>query len=278
MTEHVAEHQLPAPGPVDLYVETGKGLVRVEAAETDTVHVRLAGRDAEAVQVEQVGDRVAVLAPRVRGGFLGAESSLRVDVTVPAGTGVAVRTGSADVVLTGPLGGGQVRSGSGDVRVDAFGGAAVVESGSGDVHVDEARGELRVKNGSGDVRVGRAAGSLLVSTGSGDVVLGTTTGPTAVKTGSGDLTVHDAHADVTLSTASGDLSIGTVHRGKVGAKGASGDVHIGIPAGVPVWTDITTVSGEIRSDLPAAGEPREGQDHVELRAKTVSGDVVLVQA
>ena len=62
-----------------------------------------------------------------------------------------------------------------------------------------------------------------------------------------------------------------------GAKGASGDVRVGIPSGLPVWTDLSTVSGSIRSSLEGAGQPAEGQDHVELRAKTVSGDIVLTQ-
>jgi hypothetical protein len=61
-------------------------------------------------------------------------------------------------------------------------------------------------------------------------------------------------------------------------KGASGDVTVGVPAGVPVWTDISTVTGAIRSQLPHAGQPAEGADHVEVRAKTVSGDIVLTQA
>ena len=50
---------------------------------------------------------------------------------------------------------------------------------------------------------------------------------------------------------------------------------IGVKAGVPVWTDITTVSGTIRSELQGAGQPQEGQDHIEVRAKTVSGDIAL---
>jgi hypothetical protein len=44
-----------------------------------------------------------------------------------------------------------------------------------------------------------------------------------------------------------------------------------------VWTDITTVTGQIQSSLQGAGQPQEGQDHVEVRAKTVSGDVVLTE-
>jgi DUF4097 and DUF4098 domain-containing protein YvlB len=145
------------------------------------------------------------------------------------------------------------------------------------VAIAVANAELRIKSGSGTVRVRHAESAVAVSTGSGDVEIGTANGPAAVKTGSGDLKVVDANTDVSLATGSGDLVVGTARRGRFTMKGASGDVHIGIPAGVPVWTDISTLSGSIRSTLQSAGEPAEGADHVELRAKTVSGDVVLTQ-
>ena len=96
-------------------------------------------------------------------------------------------------------------------------------------------------------------------------------------TGSGDLRVHEAGADVRLTTASGDLVVDTIHRGQLQAKNVSGDIRVGIPAGVPVWTDVTSVNGEVTSTLEGAGRPAEGQDYVELRAKTVSGDVHLEQ-
>jgi len=121
------------------------------------------------------------------------------------------------------------------------------------------------------------ASSVAVSTGSGDVEIAHAAGPTVVKTGSGDLKVVEAQDDISLTTGSGDLLIGTAQRGRLTAKGASGDVRVGIPAGDPVWTDLSTLSGEIHSNLRGAGEPREGADHVELRAKTVSGDILLTE-
>ena len=66
-------------------------------------------------------------------------------------------------------------------------------------------------------------------------------------------------------------------RGRVSAKGASSDVRIGIPAGTPVWADINTVTGKVRSNIESVGAPQEGQDHIELEARTVSGDIVLTQ-
>ena len=273
----MTEYHFETLRPASLYVEIGKGSVQVVATDTTESYVEVTGRDADDVRVSQDGDEITVVAPRMRTGFLTGDSRLDVRVTVPTDSDLAIRTGSADISVDGTVGTAKLKSGSGEVRVDTLAGPAVVETGSGDIRVDEARGELRIKSGSGSINLGQVASSVAVSTGSGDVEIGTTNGPTVVKTGSGDLKVADARTDVSLTTGSGDLVIGSANRGRLTAKGASGDVHVGIPAGVPVWTDISTVSGEIRSNLRGAGEPGEGADHVELRAKTVSGDIVLTE-
>ena len=273
----MTEYHFETLRPASLYVEIGKGSVQVVATDTTESYVEVAGRDAADVRVTQDGDEISVVAPRMRTGFLSGDSRLDVRVTVPTDSDLAIRTGSADIGVDGTVGTAKLKSGSGEVRVDTLAGPAVIETGSGDILVDEARGELRIKSGSGSINLGQVASSVAVSTGSGDVEIGTTNGPTVVKTGSGDLKVADARTDVSLTTGSGDFVIGAANRGRLTAKGASGDVHVGIPAGTPVWTDISTVSGEIRSNLHGAGEPGEGADHVELRAKTVSGDIVLTE-
>ncbi len=271
----MTEHRFDTPHPVRLVVEVGKGSVQVTATETAESRVRVTGRDAELAEVWLDGDHLTVRGPKQRGLFGG--DRLDVLATVPTGSDVAVRTGSADVRIEGTIGVGQVKSGSGEVDVDIADGPLQVETGSGDVRVAEARAEFQAKSGSGDVVVREVAGSLQVSTGSGDVQVRTTHSASVVKTGSGDLEVGEAQSDLSFSTGSGDLVVRAAHRGRLTAKAASGDVHVGIRAGVPVWTDITTVSGEIRSHLESAGEPQAGVEHLELRAKTVSGDVILTQ-
>jgi DUF4097 and DUF4098 domain-containing protein YvlB len=273
MTEHFFETH----GPVDLQVETGKGTVTITCTDTTETRIVVEGRDAEETRVEQHGARIEVIAPRNRGGFFGGDAELHVSAVVPTASNLAAKTGSADVTVEGDAGSIAVKSGSGDVQIATAQGASLVETGSGDIRVDHAQAELRVKSGSGDVSVGRGDGAVAVSTGSGDVEIGTSQSAAVVKTGSGDLRVRESHDDVTLATGSGDFVIDHVHRGRLSAKGASGDIRVGIPAGLPVWTDLSTVSGSIRSSLEGAGQPAEGQDHVELRAKTVSGDIVLTQ-
>jgi DUF4097 and DUF4098 domain-containing protein YvlB len=273
----MTDHRFHTPQPVQLYVELGSGSIAIQADDTTESHVAVSGRDADRVLVDLDGDRLSVVAPKDRSGFLGGDRKLDLTITVPTDSGLQVKTGSADLAARGRYAATHVRSGSGDVVVDEIGGPGLVETGSGDIRLHAAAQELRIKSGSGDVVIDRSAADVSISTGSGDVQLGTTGGRAAVKTGSGDLRVGEAESDVSLSTGSGDLVIGTAHRGRVTAKGASGDVHVGIPAGVPVWTDLTTVTGNIRSGLAGAGEPEDGADHVELRARTVSGDIVLTE-
>lgn len=271
----MTDHHFETHGLVRLYTEIGKGSVQVVATDTTETRVEVVGRDAEHVQVRQDGDQITVVGPKQRGIF--GDHRLDVVVRLPSDSTITVRTGSAGIAVRGTVGGGQLKSGSGDVVVEVAAGALSAETGSGDIRVDEARAELKAKSGSGDVVVAEAAAGVLVSTGSGDVQVSRAHGAVVVKTGSGDVKVGDAGSDVSVTTGSGDLVVGTARRGRVTAKGASGDVHVGIPAGTPVWTDISTVAGEIRSSLNGAGQPQEGADYVEVRAKVVSGDIVLAE-
>jgi DUF4097 and DUF4098 domain-containing protein YvlB len=274
----MTEHHFETLRPVELYVEIGRGSVQVSAVDTTESRVEVSGRDADRVRIDQDDHRLSVVAPHARGGFLSGDSRLDVRVVVPLESSLAVRTGSADIDVDGGVASAQLRSGSGGVRLGTLSGPGLVETGSGDVHVGRAGGELRIKSGSGGVTVDHSEAALSVSTGSGDVAIGTAAGPSIVKTGSGDLSVAESLTDVTLTTGSGDLVVAAARRGRVSAKGASGDVRVGVPVGLPVWTDVSTVSGSIRSDVEGAGEPQDGQDHLEVRARTVSGDVLLTRA
>ena len=270
-----ADHDLPTRGPVHLYVEIGSGAIHVETGATTESQVIITGHDADRVRVDLAGDDLSVVAPRHGSSFFGADHHLDVRVVVPPGSDLATKTGSAGLLARGSLGAVSLRSGSGDVDLERVDGAGRIEVGSGDITIADAQHELRLKSGSGRVSLARTGAEVTVSTGSGDVTIGRCEAATVVKTGSGHLRVTESHADLALSTASGDLVVETLHRGRVTVKGASGEVRLGIPAGVPVWTDISTVTGRISSSVPGSGQPAEGQDHVEVRVTTVSGDVAL---
>lgn len=263
------------PDPVSLYVELGAGAIAANATDTDESSVEITGPRADEFTVEFSGRQLSILAPKGR--FFGNNDNHVVTVAVPTGSDLTTRTGSADTETVGTWGVVKLKTGSGDIDVERAEGPFVVESGSGDVRCHEVGSEVRIKSGSGDVDLGDVRGTTGISTGSGDVVIGVVHDRTVVKTGSGDLELKRCESDVSLTTASGDLTIGHAPRGRITAKNVSGDVRVGIPSGTPVWTDVNTVSGSVASNLASAGKPADGQDYVELRATTVSGDVYLRQ-
>jgi DUF4097 and DUF4098 domain-containing protein YvlB len=271
------DHTFDTPDPIELYVEIGKGRVDVTTTDSGTTTVTVTGEHADDVVVEQRDGQVAVVAPRSTGFMAGGGRRYLVAVTLPTASALALRTGSADSRAEGEYGATWVHTGSGDLSVELVTGPLEVQAGSGDVRLGELRGEGRVKSGSGDVSVGRVGAPLTISTGSGDVAVDSVAAELAIKTGSGDVRVGDSAHDLSFSTGSGDLQVGVARRGRFTVKGASGDVHLGIPAGTPVWTDISTVTGRIHSELGGIGEPAEGQDHVEVRAQVASGDITLQQ-
>lgn len=264
-------------GPISLYVELGGGDLKVHADEVTETTIHVDGADADEAVVEQRGHQIVVIAPKRRTGFFTSSSELRVTARIPLDSELVTKTGSADVTATGRYKTVRVKTGSGEVRIAELAGVGTVETGSGDVTVDSAQDHLRVKTGSGDVRVERATGPTAVATGSGDVLFGSTEEETVAKSGSGDISVREAHTDLNVSSASGDVRVDLFRVGSLKAKAVSGDVAVGIPAGIPVWTDVSAVTGTVSSTLEGAGRPAEGQDFIEVRATTVSGDIRLEQ-
>lgn len=269
------ERTFETPEPVELTVQLGGGSVTTEATDTDTTTVTVEGPRADDFIVEHVGRRVLVSAPRGRGLFAGRDDH-DVHVTLPAGSDLIAKVGSADVRAEGEYGALRVQSGSGDVEVDTVRGNAVLDSGSGDLAVDRIGAQARIKTGSGGVEIGAVAGDAVISTGSGDVDLGHPGSDVVVKTGSGDTIVRrHGGGDLQVSTGSGDIRVDHAANGRLRGKTASGDIVVAVPAGVPVWTDATSATGKVRVELPSVGKPEEGQDHLEVRAHTATGDVLF---
>jgi len=267
------------PEPIDLYVENGRGRVDIIATDTSETTVRITGERAEEFDVRDlddgVGHRIAIIAPKRGGGFLGKDPHAEIVVEVPVASGLQAKVGSSDVRTQGRLGDVRVDSGSGDVSLDVVEGDTLVQTGSGDLVAEDLLGEARLKSGSGDVLVRRAESALVVTTGSGDVRVEAAPAELAVKTGSGDTHVLSMGGEAVVNTGSGDLVVAEVGSGRVTAKTARGDVSIGVVAGTPVWTDVRTASGRLTSTLPSTGEPAPDQPYLEVRATTASGDVTL---
>ncbi len=269
-------HEFGADGPQRVHVELQSGDVEVAAVEDPVLVVDVEGDRAEEVQVERTDAGLAVIGPR-RTGFFSTDSGCRVRLRVPLDSDLTTKLGSAGLTTRGRLGTAHLATGSGDIDLDDVR-VASVRSGSGDVGIGTVQADADVKAGSGDVRVRSVGGAARVVTGSGRVEIGEGRGALSLKSGSGDLVVAAAAADASLTTASGDLAVGRVDRGKVQLRNVSGDIRLGVAPGIPVWTDVQSTTGRVHSALPPVGPPREGQEYVEVRAHSVSGDIHLGQA
>ena len=166
-----------------------------------------------------------------------------------------VTTHSSDVEGRGPLGDVTVKSASGDVKV-------------GDVR------QLGFNTASGDLSAGAVEGNLTTKSASGDVDIRSVGGPATVNTVSGDVRIGSTEEDATLNAVSGDIDLASAGAG-VRVSAVSGDVNVAARAGLALWIDAQSVSGTMHSDLDVGDLPPsdEGETPVELRIRTVSGDV-----
>jgi len=222
-------------GRTTLSIEVASGAVEVRVAAPGTVSVSLDADHAAEWDISQLGDLISVRAPR-RWGVRNRAAKLYVET--PPGTHLEIAAASADVSLAGALG---------DVRV---------RSASGDVRVDQAQG-LEVGTASGDVKASVVAGRCVASTASGDIA------------------VERCGADVEASTASGDVRIGCCDGDGIDVRAVSGDIVIGLPGGIRVEPDISTLSG--RTTLPSrpAAVSAEPRRPVRVRLRSVSGNITI---
>lgn len=257
-------------GPLRVTVENPCGAVDVAThdaprAEVDVQPMRNDDATREAVEKTRVeltqNGELRVEVPKRHGVFFGREPEIRITLRVPHDSSLAFHTASADVTATGTLDEVRGKTASGDVKV-ADAETVRVESASGDLRADGVRGDADLSTASGDVRIGHVGGRLVA------------------RAVSGDVHVASAESGATASAVSGDIDLDRVARGDVSIRSVSGDVSVGIAEGTRVRVDVTTVTGDLRSDVDLGDAPGDGDGGplVTVSGKTVSGDVRIIRA
>ncbi len=274
------KHEFAVTGPIRVQATLRSTDLVVAAGDADSVTVVLtSSRDAAErgafaanTVVELVGDVLHLQAQLPR--FFSRDRT-RIHVTLPAGSTLEAGTGSGHVTGSAPLSRASVRSGSGDVQLSEVDDVEVV-TGSGDVRITSLR-TGRVQTGSGGIWVGTVREALTTRTGSGDV---TVTSPRHLEStsGSGNITVEALQGTARLRTASGDTRVRCAVSGQLDAKSSSGDVRVAVARGTAVLLDCSTVSGRMGCALDASGEPAPDEPTLELRARTVNGNLTVDRA
>ena len=232
--------EFPVTEPIRLHAQIPAGDIRIIAEPGATVAtVSLDGRGRrseqliEETEVSFTGGTLSVLTPdKIR---LLSNVSLDLVVHLPEGSSAELRAASADIHCEGELSDLEARTASGDITAGTVTGAARLTSASGDVQVDRASGDLTAESASGDVHAGEVGGSARVR------------------------------------TASGDARIGSVRAGEADVNTVSGDISVAVPAGVGVYLDLSSMTGDVRSDL-AAAEVSNGAE-LTVSCRSISGDI-----
>ena len=138
---------------------------------------------------------------------------------------------------------------------------------------------MNVKSASSDFSAREVGGGVNIQTASGDIDLSIARGPVNVTSVSGDISIGEAYDNVNANSVSGDQDHGAVMQGIVAAHSVSGDVTIAVRRGSKAFLDCTTVSGDTTSELELTSDAPAGDGPlVEIRAKTVSGDIRITRA
>jgi hypothetical protein len=234
-----------------LDVRVPLGSVEIFAAEAGVIQLTVDSPDAGDFDIFKAGDRISVRHPS-RWKMRGRNS--RIVAQVPAGTDVEVNTTSGEVRLIGALG------------------ALRVHTASGDIDVGDAT-RLDVTTASGQLTCGAIGGEANISSVSGDCTIHRVDGRLDATLTSGDLRVDECGGDITVASTSGDVRVARCGGSEISVRSISGDVRVGLPTGIRVEAEISTLSG--RASLPEAapstisGERRP----VRLHLKTISGDI-----
>jgi hypothetical protein len=272
------------PGPITATIDMVIGAVRITAADRGPAVVDVRPSDtsneedvkaAEQTRVEYANDQLLVRAPRMRS-WLPRSRGASVDVTIqlPAGSDIRGTGQMTDFDCDGPLGDCRIKTGMGQIRI-AQADALTLKSGVGDVSVDRVTGHAEVTMGSGDVRVRELDSGGVIKSSNGDTWVGVAGGDVRIKAANGSIAVDLAQATVGAKSANGDVRLTEAVRDSVVLETRLGDVEVGIREGTTAWLDVRAAAGKVLNALESADAPEPSAETVQVRARTVAGNVVI---
>lgn len=227
------------------------GTVEVYTGDAGAIQLTIDANDVDEFEIFKSGDRISVRHPSKWGR---RSRNTRLVAHVPAGTDVELSSTSGDVRLSGRL--GVVR----------------VHTASGTIDVGDA-GRLDATTASGDVSCGHVSGDAHLSSISGTCTLHRVGGRFDATLTSGDMRLDVCDGDMTIVSTSGDVLVGRCGGNDIAVRSISGDVRVGLPSGIRVEADISTLSGRALLPDPASSTDHAERRPVRLQLKTVSGDI-----
>jgi len=250
-------------GTVDVHLFTGT--VHVTSWAQSALHVK-GDFDSDChLDVVPSGDRQEIRVSCAHGPGRGD-----IEVQIPQGSSVDVRTMSADVSVHGVNGAIHVQTVSGDIEVK--GGAP---------------SEIEAHSTSGGVKIEAASPSTRAHSISGDVAVAGVRGRATIRTVSGECTLSGGDfSAIEIETVSGDVAFkgAATSQGTFDMQSHSGDITLHLPATTSADVEMRTTSGDLVIDMGSGRKTAEreldariGAGGAKLRLRSFSGDVYVVR-
>jgi hypothetical protein len=232
------DRRLPATATGTVQVRNLAGSVRVAGWDRNEVQVQgTLGQGTERLDFENRSGVIVieVILPERRGTqrnnrIEGSELEIR----VPAGAVMDVRTVSAGI------------------RVEGVRGALDLETVSGEIQTIGEPEEVRARTISGDIDIASSRGSVTANTISGEVTIGQAVGEFKVTTISGNATVRArALTDGEFDSIAGNLRFEgeLAARARLELESHSGTIELTVPANVSARFEVDTFSGSILNEF-----------------------------
>lgn len=253
----------------DVVEVVADGDVRVAVGMSDDLQVTrtaVAGWGGPRYEVTTGADRTTLRHTCEGLGFLRCRADL--EVRVPEGTHVVVRTSDGDTRVSGRVGNVEVQAGDGAVEVVRTLGTVDVQATDGDVAVRDVWGDVQVRVSDGRVRVADTVGDVHVRSRDGATRVQGVEGDVEVVASDGSVDVSDVVGSLTASAADGDV-VATGVQEDVRIETRDGDITV-YGTGDPVALTIDS-TGEQR-----VGAPTDPAAPVSVQLTAVDGDVAYL--
>jgi hypothetical protein len=155
-----------------------------------------------------------------------SDVSMKIEISVPDKFNTKVSTAGGDIKIDNNLTGDvKLNTAGGDIKISSITGDSKLNTAGGDISVDNFKGEINANTAGGDIKLNGSDGKVSANTSGGKV----------------ELKYSGENKDITLNTM-------------------GGDILIYLPSDFKADCKLTTMNGDIKSDIPISSESNENKN------------------
>jgi DUF4097 and DUF4098 domain-containing protein YvlB len=129
------------------------------------------------------------------------------DVALPAGTEVVIRTENGDIVATGLAGDLSLDTSNGDVETAGLTGPLDARSSNGDIDVSDSRADVDASTSNGEISVADVDGTVTADSSNGEITIDSVTGDASADTSNGSVEISRVDGDVRGVSSNGEVTV-----------------------------------------------------------------------